>query len=53
MNNTTPIFSDFTRYDHLSIAEACLAADRAERDASRAARQSGAVFTDWCISDRD
>lgn len=53
MNNTTPLFSDFTRYDHLSIAEACLAADRDELRARRAARASGAVFTDWVISDRD
>ena len=46
-------WSDFQRYDHLSIAEACLAAERDERVASRAARQSGAVFTNWVITDRD
>ena len=45
-------FTQFTR-DTRSIAEACLAADRAERDARRAARQSGAEFTNWVISDRD
>ena len=53
MNNTTPVFSNWSRHDDRSIQDACIAADRAERDASRAARQSGAVFTNWCISDRD
>ena len=37
-------FSDFTRYDHLSIADACLAAERDARDADRAARAAGANF---------
>ena len=51
---TTPLtFSDFTKYDHLSIADACLQSERDERDAARAAKASGAVFTDWIISDRD
>ena len=27
--------------------------ERREREASRAARAAGAVFTNWCISDRD
>ena len=37
-------FSDFTRYDHLSIAEACIQAERDERDADRAARAAGATY---------
>ena len=53
MNKTTPLFTSWSRRDDRSIMDACLAADRAERDASRAARQSGAVFTNWVISDRD
>ena len=36
-----------------SIMAEQLAAERRERDAARRARQSGAVFTDWMISDRD
>ena len=36
-----------------SIIAEQLAAERRERDAARAARQSGAVFTNWVISDRD
>ena len=36
-----------------SIMAEQLAAERAERDAARRARESGAVFTDWMISDRD
>lgn len=40
--------------DYLSsiIAES-LASDRREREAARRARECGAVFTDWFISDRD
>ena len=53
MNNTPITFSNFQRYDHLSIAEACLAADRDERRARRAARAAGAVFNNWVITDRD
>jgi 16S rRNA U1498 N3-methylase RsmE len=53
MNKTTPVFSSWSRQDTRSIAQAVLDSERAERAASRAARQSGAVFTDWCISDRD
>jgi hypothetical protein len=30
-----------------------LAAERREREAARAARAAGAVFTNWFISDRD
>ena len=52
-HDTSLIFSDWQRVDTRSIQDACIAADRAERDAARAARESGAVFTDWCISDRD
>lgn len=52
-HDTSLVWSDFTKLDHLSIAEACLASDAADRAASRAARQSGAVFTNWVISDRD
>ena len=37
-------FSDFSRYDHLSIAEACIAADRDAREADRAAREAGATY---------
>ena len=53
MNKSNPTFSNFSRYDSLSIAEACLAADRDELRARRAARAAGAVFTNWVISDRD
>ena len=53
MEKTPITFSSWSRRDDRSIAEQCLAADRAERDARRAARQSGAVFTNWVISDRD
>ena len=37
-------FSDFTRYDHLSIADACIQAERDERAADRAARAAGATY---------
>ncbi len=37
-------FSDFTKYDHLSIADACLQSERDERDADRAARAAGAKY---------
>ena len=37
-------FSDFTKYDHLSIAEACIQAERDERAADRAARAAGATY---------
>lgn len=37
-------FSDFTKYDHLSIADACIQAERDERDADRAARAAGATY---------
>jgi hypothetical protein len=47
--NKTKLSSSYCQ----SIIAEQLAAERRERDASRAARQSGAVFTDWCISDRD
>ncbi len=36
-----------------SIIAETLAAERRERDAARAARRAGAVFTNWVISDRD
>ena len=52
-HDTELVWSDFTRFDHLSIAEACLASDAADRAAARAARADGAEFTDWMISDRD
>lgn len=35
-----------------SIMAEQLAAERRERDAARAAKASGAVFTNWVISDR-
>ena len=35
-----------------SIMAEQLAAERREREASRRARESGAVFTNWVISDR-
>ena len=36
-----------------SIIADQLAAERREREAARRARAAGAVFTNWCISDRD
>jgi hypothetical protein len=48
---TSPMFSDFTRYDHLSIADACLQSERDERDADRAARDAGATYGIIDISD--
>jgi len=36
-----------------SIIAEQLAAERREREAARAAKAAGAVFTDWFISDRD
>ena len=51
-HDTDLVWPDFTRFDHLSIAEACLASDAADRAAARAARADGAEFTDWMISDR-
>ena len=36
-----------------SIIAETLASERREREAARRARQSGAVFTNWCITDRD
>ena len=50
--NNQPTFSNFQRYDHLSIAEACLAAERDERRAARAARDAGAEYTTWFITER-
>ena len=45
MNKTTTLtFSDFTKYDHLSIADACIQAERDERNADRAARNAGATY---------
>ena len=44
MNKTPMTFSDFTKYDHLSIADACIQSERDERDADRAARAAGATF---------
>ena len=41
---TSLTFSDFTKYDHLSIADACIQAERDARDADRAARAAGATF---------
>lgn len=37
-------FSDFTKYDNLSIADACIQAERDERAADRAARAAGATY---------
>ena len=37
-------FFDFTKYDHLSIADACIQAERDERAADRAARAAGATY---------
>ena len=50
--NAPLTFSDFTRYDHLDIISATLAAERDERRAARAARDAGAVFTHWFITER-
>ena len=36
-----------------SIIAETLASERREREAARRARECGAVFTDWSISDRD
>ena len=44
MNKTTTTFSDFTKYDHLSIADACIQSERDERAADRAARDAGATY---------
>jgi len=41
-----------TTYCQSIIAEQ-LAAERRERDAARRAREAGAVFTNWVITDRD
>ena len=43
-HDTSLVFSDFTHLDHLSIADACLQAERDERDADRAARNAGAKY---------
>jgi hypothetical protein len=47
--NKTKLSSSYCQ----SIIAEQLAAERRERKAARAARQSGAVFTNWVISDRD
>jgi len=44
IKQTTSMFSDFTKYNHLSIAEACLQSERDERAADRAARDAGATY---------
>lgn len=44
MNKTPMTFSDFTKYDHLSIADAVIQAERDARAADRAARAAGATF---------
>ena len=44
MNKTPMTFSDFTKYDHLSIADACIQSERDERNADRAARAAGATY---------
>ena len=49
---TTLIFSDFTRYNHLDVISATLASERDERRAARAARDAGAVYTHWFITER-
>jgi len=41
---TSMTFSDFTKYDHLSIADACIQAERDALAADRAARAAGATF---------
>lgn len=52
MNKTTTLtFSDFTKYDHLSIADACIQAERDERAADRAAREAGATYGTFEIHD--
>ena len=43
-HDTSLVFSDFTTYDHLSIADACLQSERDERNADRAARAAGAKY---------
>ena len=47
--NKTKLSSSYCQ----SIIADQLAAERREREAARAARAAGAVFTDWMISDRD
>ena len=49
MIKTQPLSSDYCQ----SIIADQLAAERREREAARRARAAGAVFTNWCISDRD
>ena len=50
--DTQLVFSDFTRYDHLDIISATLAAERDERRAARVARDAGAEYTTWFITER-
>jgi hypothetical protein len=47
--NKTKLSSSYCQ----SIIAKRLEIERRERDAARAARAAGAVFTNWCISDRD
>jgi len=47
--NKTKLSTDYCQ----SIIADQLAAERRERDAARAARRAGAVFTNWVITDRD
>ena len=51
MNKTPMTFSDFTKYDHLSIADACIQSERDERAADRAAREAGATYGTFEIHD--
>ena len=47
--NNKQLSSDYCQ----SIIAEQLAAERRERDAARCARECGAVFTNWVITDRD
>ena len=56
MMNNQPLSSDYIA----SVIANRLAVERRERDAARRARAAalrsgapGAVFTNWCVSDRD
>lgn len=49
-HNTDLIWSNFRTLDHLSIQDACIAAERAKIEADRAARAAGAFDGTWSVN---